>query len=163
MRIKFHKNEIIEFIDNETIINNADDVFTLFITHKCLTTILKRENIIGDFFNLSTEIAGEILQKFSNYNKRMAILGDFSNKKSKSLRDFIYESNKTKQIIFVDTIEIFNREYSPQGVGILLFPAVINRIVSSSTLPTGRTRRGNFGHWSDIQYIVIGQQTSSVG
>jgi hypothetical protein len=35
----------------------------------------------------------------------MAIIGDFENIKSKTLKDFIYESNKTKQIIFVKTIE----------------------------------------------------------
>jgi hypothetical protein len=105
MKIKFHGNDIIEFIVDGIIINNIDDVLTLFATNKCSTFILKKENIINDFFNLSTGIAGEILQKFSNYKKRMAIIGDFSNEKSKSLRDFIYESNKTKQIIFVDTIE----------------------------------------------------------
>jgi hypothetical protein len=43
----------------------------------------------------------------------MAIIWDFENIKSKSLKDFIYESNKTGQIIFVKTLEealkIFNK------------------------------------------------------
>ena len=59
----------------------------------------------SDFFDLSTKIAGDILQKVSNYNKRLAIIGDYSNVKSKALKDFIYESNKTKQVIFVDEVE----------------------------------------------------------
>jgi hypothetical protein len=99
METKFYKNGIVEFIDNNIIIKEVDDIFGLFFTKNCSTIIVKKENIIDDFFNLSTGIAGEILQKFSNYNKRMAIIGDFEDVKSKSLKDFIYESNKTKQII----------------------------------------------------------------
>jgi hypothetical protein len=50
-------------------------------------------------------MAGEILQKFSNYRMRLAIVGDFSEYKSKSLRDFIRESNRTGTINFVGTID----------------------------------------------------------
>ena len=67
--------------------------------------IVKKENIIPAFFDLKTGIAGEVLQKFSNYNKRLAIVGDFSEFTSKSLKDFIYESNKNRMINFVDTME----------------------------------------------------------
>jgi hypothetical protein len=111
MKTKFYRNDIVEIIDEDIIIKGTDDVFGLFSMNKC-STIINKENIINDFFNLSTGIAGEILQKFSTYHKRMAIIGDFTNITSKSLRDFIYESNKTKQIIFVKIIEealkIFN-------------------------------------------------------
>jgi hypothetical protein len=50
---------------------------------------------------LKSGIAGEILQKFSTYNFRLAIVGTFSEVQSKSLRDFIYESNKYGRINFV--------------------------------------------------------------
>ena len=50
-------------------------------------------------------MAGEILQKFSNYRMRLVIVGDFSALESKSLRDFIYESNKGKLVGFVSTAE----------------------------------------------------------
>jgi hypothetical protein len=49
-------------------------------------------------------MAGEILQKFTNYRMRLAIVGDFSIFSSKSLQDFIYESNKGKQINFSDSV-----------------------------------------------------------
>ena len=62
--------------------------------------IIYRKNINDDFFDLSTGIAGDILQKFSNYNNRLVIVGDFSKVSSKSLRDFIYESNKMGRIGF---------------------------------------------------------------
>lgn len=63
--------------------------------------IIHEKNIVSDFFDLKTGIAGEILQKFSTYNVKLAIVGDFSNYPGKSLKDFIYESNKTGRINFV--------------------------------------------------------------
>jgi len=67
--------------------------------------IIYKEDLSEDFFRLSTGIAGEILQKFSNYRKKLAIIGDFSNIESKSLRDFIRESNRTGQILFVRDLD----------------------------------------------------------
>ena len=49
-------------------------------------------------------IAGEILQKFSNYRVQLAIVGNFSKYSGKSLHDFIYESNKGGQIHFVNSV-----------------------------------------------------------
>lgn len=66
--------------------------------------IIHAASITPDFFDLKTGIAGEILQKFTNYRVRLAIAGDFSSYTSKSLRDFIYESNKGKQINFVASV-----------------------------------------------------------
>lgn len=65
--------------------------------------IIHEKNVTPDFFDLKTGIAGEILQKFSNYRVKLAIVGDFSKHSSKSLKDFIYESNKARQINFVDS------------------------------------------------------------
>ena len=44
---------------------------------------------------------GDILQKFINYQVKLAIVGDFSVYENQSLRDFIYESNKGKDIFFL--------------------------------------------------------------
>ncbi len=67
--------------------------------------ILHQENITPEFFNLKNGIAGEILQKFSTYRMKLAIVGEFENISSKSLKDFIFESNKHQQINFVATPE----------------------------------------------------------
>lgn len=66
--------------------------------------ILHHHTITPNFFHLKTGIAGEILQKFSNYRVHLIIVGDFSRYQSKSLRDFIFESNKGRQVNFVKTI-----------------------------------------------------------
>lgn len=67
--------------------------------------VIAKEQIAEEFFVLSTGLAGEILQKLVNYGGRLAVYGDFSGYTSKPLRDFIYESNKGKDIFFVRTAE----------------------------------------------------------
>lgn len=67
--------------------------------------VIDKKLITEDFFVLSSGIAGEILQKYVNYGGRIAIYGDYSHYTSKPLGDFIYESNKGKNVVFVDTKE----------------------------------------------------------
>lgn len=55
---------------------------------------IQKEALAEDFFILSSGLAGEILQKFTNYGVKCAIYGDFSRYTSKPLRDFIRESNR---------------------------------------------------------------------
>ena len=62
--------------------------------------VLDRSAITEAFFDLSTRLAGDVLQKFTNYGVRVAIVGDFSNYSSKSLQDFIRESNKGQHVFF---------------------------------------------------------------
>jgi ABC-type branched-subunit amino acid transport system substrate-binding protein len=77
--------------------------------------IIHRKNITPDFFDLKTGIAGDVLQKFSQYRMPLAIVGDFSKNKSKSLNDFIYESNKGKQINFAASLSDAINGIKPQG------------------------------------------------
>lgn len=67
--------------------------------------VIDKKLIAEDFFILSTGLAGEILQKYTNYGGRIAIYGDYSRYTGKPLKDFIYESNKGKSIFFVSTKE----------------------------------------------------------
>ncbi|MGA8671422.1 MAG: DUF4180 domain-containing protein [Terracidiphilus sp.] len=55
------------------------------------------------FFQLRTGIAGEMVQKFVTYQVAAAIVGDTSQleSESKSLRDFIRESNQRGSIWFL--------------------------------------------------------------
>lgn len=66
--------------------------------------IIHEKNITAEFFDLKNGMAGEILQKFSNYRVRLAIVGDFATYTSKSIKDFIYESNTMGQINFVNSL-----------------------------------------------------------
>lgn len=96
--------KIAELISDEIIINNIEDGTDLLgnLYYEGFDrVILHEKNITSDFFDLKSRIAGEILQKFSNYRVRLAIVGDFSKYDSKSLADFIYESNEGRHINFV--------------------------------------------------------------
>ena len=108
MTIIPHNTDIAEIISEVPVINKTEDGLDLLgnLYYQGFDKIIiHEENITPDFFVLSAGIAGEILQKFSSYRVRLAIVGDFSKYTSKSLRDFIYESNKGKPIWFVANIE----------------------------------------------------------
>ncbi|WP_149244529.1 DUF4180 domain-containing protein [Dyadobacter sp. 32] len=66
--------------------------------------ILDEKNITPDFFNLKTGIAGDILQKFSNYRMGLAVIGNFE-KHQGAIQDFIFESNRSGHVHFVSSKE----------------------------------------------------------
>ena len=110
MRIEISQiNEIsiAEIISESIIINSTQDA--LDIMGNCnyqgsSRIIIHEKNLIPAFFDLKTGIAGDILQKFSTYNVRLALVGDFTKYTSKSLKDFIFESNRHGRIIFVSSV-----------------------------------------------------------
>lgn len=110
MKIKTHTlkdTNIAEIISDDEIIKTSDDGLDLLgnLYYQGFDKIIIYEkNITPAFFDLKTGIAGEILQKFSTYRVRLVIVGDFSKYESKSLKDFIFESNKMGQIYFLSTL-----------------------------------------------------------
>jgi hypothetical protein len=106
--------KILEIEDDSIILKDAQDLLDIVGSYSVRTIILRKENITPEFFDLKTKVAGEILQKASNYGLKIGIIGDFKSIKSKSLRDFIYESNKTKQVLFKESkeeiLKIFGKE-----------------------------------------------------
>ncbi|GAA0720930.1 DUF4180 domain-containing protein [Clostridium malenominatum] len=79
-----------------------DFIATVSFEAGCNSIVLNKSAICEEFFQLKTQLAGEILQKFINYRVKIAIVGDFSVYSSKSLKDFIYECNKGKDIFFLE-------------------------------------------------------------
>jgi hypothetical protein len=105
--VKIGEQEVAEVASSE-IIRNSQDALELLMNCSYQGTtdlIIQESNLSAEFFDLKTGVAGEILQKFSTYNGRLAIIGDFSNYQSKSLKDFIFESNKVGRINFVSSME----------------------------------------------------------
>jgi hypothetical protein len=109
---KLHKIEdivIAELTDEHFIISRGQDVLdlmgVLIAIDNCSSIILRENNLHADFFRLQSGLAGEVLQKFSNYRFKLAIIGDFSKHTSKSFQDLIRESNKGNRIFFVSNIE----------------------------------------------------------
>ncbi|MBD1425295.1 DUF4180 domain-containing protein [Sphingobacterium arenae] len=113
---KINNIEIAEIIADEIFIQNAEDALDLMgnVYYQGFDKmIIHQKNITSDFFDLKNKMAGEILQKFSNYRISLVIVGDFARFESKSLSDFIRESNKGKHVNFVasfeDAIEALSR------------------------------------------------------
>lgn len=101
-------NTIAHIISDDIVIANEQDAAELLMNCRWQgadSLILSEHNFPPEFFDLSTKLAGDILQKFSTYDTRLAIIGDFSKYKSKSLADFIYESNKARRINFVSNLD----------------------------------------------------------
>ncbi|UIR57408.1 DUF4180 domain-containing protein [Sphingobacterium sp. SRCM116780] len=111
--MEIHKHEIkgnaiAEVITDNILISTIDDAIDLLgnlYYQGYDSIILYEKNIIADFFDLKNKMAGEILQKFSNYRVRLVLIGNFSPYTSNSLQDFIRESNKGKHIHFKETLE----------------------------------------------------------
>lgn len=94
---------------NDIFISKVQDALDLMASvnylNEAYKMIIDKSNITEEFFDLKTKLAGEILQKYVNYQVKLAIVGDFDGYSSKSLKDFIYECNNGKHVFFVKTEE----------------------------------------------------------
>ena len=81
----------------------AHDLLSAAWEHEAAMVAIPAERLEESFFALASGVAGEFTQKFVNYQIRLAILGDISvyTEQSKALRDFVYESNRGKQLWFL--------------------------------------------------------------
>lgn len=108
MKLELHEREgtCVAIVRSDgVVIGNVQDALDLMATvrhnHECDKMMLFMQNINPDFFELRTGLAGEVLQKYTNYGVQLAIVGDFSKFESKALRDFIRESNRGEQVFFL--------------------------------------------------------------
>ena len=103
--IKENNIEIAVVSSSDILITDVQSALDFMATIRydtgCDRIILNKSAICEDFFNLSTKLAGDILQKFINYYMKIAIVGDFSVYGSNSLKAFIHESNSGKDIFFL--------------------------------------------------------------
>lgn len=110
MEIRTHRAgdaTIAEILSEELVVQTAEDGTDLIgnLYFQGFDKIMIHEkNLAPGFFELKSGVAGEILQKFSNYRMKLAIVGEFQKYDSRSLRDFIYESNKGGHISFVGSV-----------------------------------------------------------
>jgi hypothetical protein len=110
--ITYHNPEsptpVAELERGTIIISSSSDILDIMGNigyENCSRIIIHAESFSGEFFDLRTGVAGDILQKFSNYRMRLSIVGDFSCLTSRSWRDFIRESNRGRTVNFHPTID----------------------------------------------------------
>lgn len=76
-------------------------ILTIAYETGCQRVVMDKAAFAEEFFDLSTRLAGDILQKFINYQMKLAIIGDFSGYSSTALKAFIAESNRGRHIFFL--------------------------------------------------------------
>lgn len=101
------KGKVAHFIEKNVILNTIQDAVDLMMN--CIyqdadKLILYSFHFNPAFFDLKTGFAGDVLQKFSTYRAKLAVVGDFSAIKSDSLHRFIEESNRIGHICFVGSL-----------------------------------------------------------
>ena len=100
---------IAQIESDEVLISDVQSALDLMATVRYETgadrMILPKAALDERSFVLSSGLAGDILQKFVNYQLIVAIVGNYSGYTSKPLRDFIYESNNGSHVFFVSTAE----------------------------------------------------------
>ena len=104
-----HRGSTVAVLELTESVATAQDALDQMVTARyeggADALVICRENLGEAFFDLRTGRAGEILQKFSNYRMRLAIVGDFSGYGSKALRDSIGECNRGRQVCWVPSLE----------------------------------------------------------
>ena len=105
---KTGRGTVVEVKSDEVVVSSEQDALDIMANigylYDSSKIILHKENLHDDFFDLSSGLAGGILQKFSNYRVQLVVIGDFSQFSSKSLKEFILESNKGQQVNFLPAI-----------------------------------------------------------
>lgn len=110
MKIIVHgkENKTVELFADGLIFNSIEEATQLIgeLYYQGYDNIIWHQSHLPEtFFDLSSGMAGEILQKISNFRMKLAIVGDFSKPNSRSLEAFITESNKGKQVRFASSLE----------------------------------------------------------
>jgi len=89
---------------SDQFIRTAQDFLELLAwgsEHETNLFMLDDFNFVPEFYDLKTGLAGELLQKLSNYCARLAIVGTFDMVTNDRFRELMAESNKGSHVHFV--------------------------------------------------------------
>lgn len=101
--IKAGEVHIAEVTASESQIKTVQDALNLIANadyQGARSVIIGADRFTEEFFDLKSGLAGEVLQKVSNYRFKLAIVGNFSTYKSNALQAFIIECNRGNHIFF---------------------------------------------------------------
>jgi Domain of unknown function (DUF4180) len=100
-----HGHRVLEYADGDKFHTDRDanTVIGDALGEQADTVVMPVACLSNDFFVLRTRLAGEIIQKFTNYRLRLVILGEITKhvEASTALRDFVHEANQRTQLWFV--------------------------------------------------------------
>jgi len=77
-----------------------DLIGDLAFNHKVSRVLIDRSLIDESFFDLKSGFAGELAQKFTNYQMKLAVTGNFKLVESLAMKAYIHESNLGNTVHF---------------------------------------------------------------
>lgn len=86
-------------------IADTGDFLDLLMSGGSDTLVIREEHLTPAFFDLKNGIAGDMLQKVSNYRKRLVVLRSSDGGESPALQSFIRESNRSGTVVFSENLE----------------------------------------------------------
>ncbi|MGL4608510.1 MAG: DUF4180 domain-containing protein [Trueperaceae bacterium] len=107
-RLSIHHQTVAEVVLEDVVIHTTQDALDIlgnasYQGADCM--LMYTKNFVPEFFDLRTGLAGDILQKFTNYKMKLILIGDFETFSSNALRAFMIEANRGKQLAFVSSKE----------------------------------------------------------
>lgn len=96
----------VETTSSDCLVRTAQDMLDIAAwgdEREVRSIVLEVNNLSREFFDLSSGLAGEILQKCSNYGIRLAISGDYTNFMSSRFPELALELNRGRQVRFFPT------------------------------------------------------------
>lgn len=87
------------------LIEDTADFLSVLVSGGADTLVLREEHLTPAFFDLKNGIAGDMLQKVSNYRKRLVIIRSSDGSESPALQAFIRESNRSGTVVFAENLE----------------------------------------------------------
>tara|TARA_B100001939_G_C16485898_1_gene423401 strand:+ start:119 stop:469 length:351 start_codon:yes stop_codon:yes gene_type:complete len=104
--IQNHENGYsVAMLSEASKIKDASDFLDFMANADADVLALSKASLPSDFFELKSGVAGEFLQKLTNYHRKLIVLGDFKSIESNSLKSFIIEYNRNGRTAFSESIE----------------------------------------------------------
>ena len=86
-------------ISRETDLN---ELLSLCYYHNSNLILMSEKNLSEQFFNLKSGLAGASMQKFANYQAKVAILLPHDAEKSERFKELMYEMNQSRHFRFYE-------------------------------------------------------------
>jgi hypothetical protein len=96
----------VEPMSSDCLVRTAQDMLDIMAfagERDIRLVLLEVDNMSRDFYDLSSGLAGDILQKCSNYGFRLVVTGNYANVMSSRFPELAAELNRGSQIRFFPT------------------------------------------------------------
>lgn len=85
--------------------SDLNEILSLCYYHKSNFILLNDQNLSEEFFNLHSGLAGAAMQKFANYQVKVAMHLPHNADKSERFKELMYEMSKSSHFRFYDNRE----------------------------------------------------------